>query len=110
MKAWKASVSAFYAGASISIPKRASDFCRRVRLCVKWAEVHFQTNPDPSLLQALEMLQRIGAEEMYYHQDGTWQDTHLCCGHGEGCPTPVLPPQHDIESWFCADELCSALS
>ena len=95
---WKANVQLFYLDAYVE-PHGRRLSPGKAALCTEWAGVSFQAKPDPSLLQALDTLQQIGAESAY-RQDRKWQTAIFAAGTAKGCPVPVLPPQHDIESWF----------
>ena len=98
-KAWKARVQDFYGSASLEPRSRRTLSPGKALLCSRWAEIRSQKKPDPSVLEAYRMLQEIGAESAY-RQDRKWQTAIFAAGTAKGCPTPALPPQHDIESWF----------
>jgi hypothetical protein len=99
LKRAKATVGAFYDAAYTDARARNKLAPGKAKLCTTWAEVSFQTHPDPSILQAYAMLQAIGAESTL-HQDRTWMKNILAAGTVHGCPTPAIPPTNDEESWF----------
>jgi hypothetical protein len=98
VKDWKAGVSDFYLGAYLD-PRGNQLSPGKAALCTEWAAVSFQTRPDPSVLQAFDTLQQIGAEKAV-GQDTPWMTHILDAGSAHGCPVPPVLPQHDEESWF----------
>ena len=70
----------------------------KASLCTEWAGIYFQSRPDPSVLQAFDTLQHIGAEKMVA-QDTPWLTRIVDAGTSQACPVPPLSPQHGMDSW-----------
>jgi hypothetical protein len=100
---WKADVADFYRNSYLDPAHTQRLSPGKSMLCREWAGVHFQTGPDPSILQALDALQQIGGEKAT-HLDMPWIDHIVDTGSANGCPTPPLPPAHDADSVVVPEE------
>ncbi len=108
VKNWKVDMQLFYHDAHVD-PHGTRLSPGKAALCTKWAGVSFQSSPDPSLLQALNTLQQIGAEQAVA-QDRQWMTNIISAGEAHGCPTPPVSTQHDEESWFVPESSARSFS
>jgi hypothetical protein len=96
---WLATVNAFYEGSYTDAKKAHKLSPGKVQLCVAWARVHFQANPDPSVLQAMTALQEIGGESMV-GIDSVWLTNIVRAAEGRGCSTPAPLARNEISGWW----------
>ena len=102
LKRWKESVSNFYRMSFLD-PHRGSRLSPgKADVCSLWAELRSQSEPDPSVLQALDTLQQVGAEST--RPDVPWIDNIQSAGTSDGCGALPLPSGHDMDSFVVPEE------
>lgn len=99
VRAWKASVSAFYRSAYVDENGRRRLSPGKAALCTTWRETRFSAKPDPSVLQALTDLQQMGAEAQSA-VDTAWLRNIVDAGAKQGCPAPTPRATSDGSAWW----------
>jgi hypothetical protein len=102
VKDWKTGVANFFLGAYVDLRGNKLSL-GQADLCTEWAGIYFQAKPDPSVLNALDTLQRLGAESAT-EQDTPWLRRIVDAGSANSCPTLPLPVHHDMDSWVVPAE------